>query len=504
MLRDISGSSSADIWTVGDKNQPGSSVNTENLVLHYDGTAWTELAAPAPPLSNGTLASLWAVQAFGPTDVWAAGDYAGIGSIAKPQLLHWDGTAWTSLTQQLANAAQSSFLWGLDGLTPQDIWAVGNVLPLTAPGLPTYAYALHYDGTAWTPAPVPPLGTYRNRFDAVSILTPNDVWAVGTWGNSRGDFRYLIAHYDGTAWTNVALPPALAGIQGELFAVQAIAPNDVWATGGVETGGSIMLHWDGTAWSQVPSPTVGASLAALGPNNIWCTDADIAHWDGSSWTIVDSLAAFHGPVLSGTTILPDGEVWAAGREMDTTGAFTSLVYRNNTPAPRVRISASAPTLPPGGTVQLTATPSAPGTYQYSWSPVTGLSNPGSATPTASPTVSTTYTVTMTDPATGAVAQATFLLRVGGPTGLAAFPDRLAVRAWPNPFTEAVTCTVSAARAEAATLEVTDALGRVVVRQSVALRAGNNQVALQPAVRAGVYTLAVRTAGWQQQIRLLRQ
>ncbi|HVD97630.1 MAG TPA: choice-of-anchor L domain-containing protein [Cytophagaceae bacterium] len=46
-----------------------------------------------------------------------------------------------------------------------------------------------------------------------------------------------------------------------------------------------------------------------------------------------------------------------------------------------------------GTARLTADPSA---YQYSWSPITGLSNPLSANPLASPTASTDYTLTVSN------------------------------------------------------------------------------------------------------------
>ncbi|MCC7455209.1 MAG: PKD domain-containing protein, partial [Crocinitomix sp.] len=52
------------------------------------------------------------------------------------------------------------------------------------------------------------------------------------------------------------------------------------------------------------------------------------------------------------------------------------------------------TIASGETTTLTS--SAPGGVTYSWSPTTGLSDPGAATTDASPTVTTTYTVTVTD------------------------------------------------------------------------------------------------------------
>ncbi len=423
-----------------------------------------------------------------PGDVWAVGDYSPLGgSGSGSQLLHYDNTAWAA-AQPAGGYPNQSFLWGIDALSSAEVWA---------------------DGSTWTQQPVPAVGTYRNRFDAVSALTPDDVWAVGSFGDRNGDFRHLIMHYDGTAWRNSPLPAALVNIGGEMLDVQAIAPNDVWAVGDLLTGGILMLHFDGTAWSRVTSHGGGGALAALGPNDIWAVGAEISHWDGTAWTKVDSLTQFPYPALGAATVLPNGEIWAAGRVVDTSNVFTTLVYRNPTPSPQVSITVSSRTVPAGGSVQLTALPSVAGNYGFRWSPASGLSDSTIANPVASPTATTTYTVTMTNLTTGAVAQATVLLRLGSPTGLAADTRPplagLELQAWPNPFRGSLTCAVTASRAEAATLTLTDALGRTVARQATWLYAGSNTLSLPtPAGSAGVYVLTLQTADRRARVRLARE
>lgn len=62
--------------------------------------------------------------------------------------------------------------------------------------------------------------------------------------------------------------------------------------------------------------------------------------------------------------------------------------------------------------RLTATPSIPGTYTYTWTPATALNNPNIATPIASPNITTRYTVTAKNSA-GCSATDTVLIGVVG-------------------------------------------------------------------------------------------
>ena len=75
--------------------------------------------------------------------------------------------------------------------------------------------------------------------DSVSMLSPTDVWAVGT--------NNTIFHWDGNAWTLQANPADVP----PLYSIDAVSATDVWTTG---DAGQI-LHWDGAAWS-LPSDAI--------------------------------------------------------------------------------------------------------------------------------------------------------------------------------------------------------------------------------------------------------
>jgi len=68
----------------------------------------------------------------------------------------------------------------------------------------------------------------------------------------------LVEHFDGTSWTQVAVP----SIQYGLDAVVAPSATDVWAFG----VSRVALHWDGTSWHRVKLPTPG-SKRSLGSAN---------------------------------------------------------------------------------------------------------------------------------------------------------------------------------------------------------------------------------------------
>src|SRR5689334_5233926 len=122
-----------------------------------------------------------------------------------------------------------SVLNGLTALAPNDLWAVGVY---TATGTYTSTtLTVHGNGTSWTTVPSanPPYSKAVLR--AVGGVAANDVWAVGEYnGGQSGAWQTLIEHWDGTSWTIVP-SPNYAYTPNHLYAVTAIASNDVWAVG---------------------------------------------------------------------------------------------------------------------------------------------------------------------------------------------------------------------------------------------------------------------------------
>src|SRR5207302_6280308 len=123
----------------------------------------------------------------------------------------------------------------------------------------------HFDGTSWTNAAMPP-ATYV----AIWGSATNDVWAVGQGG--------AVAHYDGATWTKK--PSSTAQ---DLAAVWGAVANNVWAV-----GDGVIIHWNGSAWSPTPGGDTAYLYAVWGTNTstVWAAGAygAIGKWNGTAWS----------------------------------------------------------------------------------------------------------------------------------------------------------------------------------------------------------------------------
>jgi hypothetical protein len=247
-----------DVWAVGGTDQSGSSY--QSLVEHWDGTAWSIVAAASFP------GVLYGVVALAPNNVWAVGteNYPGRGLIE-----HWDGTTWTATYLQFA-----ALLRGVAAVGPRQIWAVGQRYGRTNPFGDT-TLTMRFNGSTWSrvPSPNPLSGNSndQNWLTSVSAVAANDVWAVGRYGNHDGGplDQTLIEHWNGARWTVVPSPdPGGSSQDNDLWGVAAVATGDVWAVGGAgsfldpDSSFPLALHWDGSSWTQVsvPAPRVGELL----------------------------------------------------------------------------------------------------------------------------------------------------------------------------------------------------------------------------------------------------
>ena len=122
----------------------------------------------------------------------------------------------------------------------------------------------HFDGAQWSVVPTPrPAGA---GLDAITALSPTNVWAVGS--QRVGSHLTLVMHYDGKSWQVVPSPnPSAAyNADNELRDVAAVGPSDIWAVGmyeneqtNIHQHRTLIEHWNGTSWSIVSSPSPGHS-----------------------------------------------------------------------------------------------------------------------------------------------------------------------------------------------------------------------------------------------------
>src|SRR5262249_51171000 len=111
----------------------------------------------------------------------------------------------------------------------------------------------------WQMVDTPNPGRYGNLFTASAATGPEDLWAVGSYLDNRAVSRAMIQHWDGSTWSLASHPDL--GTESEFDAVTAIASDDAWAVGSYRVSvfekRPLVEHWDGTAWTIVSTPVVG-------------------------------------------------------------------------------------------------------------------------------------------------------------------------------------------------------------------------------------------------------
>jgi hypothetical protein len=143
LLNGVSAIGQGHAWAVG--NYPQTTTGPgQTLVLQWNGTFWPRVPSPDAGAGANVLTGVSAVSA---TDVWAVGDSQPNLSSGAPRtlILHSDGTAWSQLSSPNASPA-SNVLNGVSADSATDAWAVGYYL---SKGV-RYALILHWDGTAWS------------------------------------------------------------------------------------------------------------------------------------------------------------------------------------------------------------------------------------------------------------------------------------------------------------------------------------------------------------------
>jgi len=326
-LYSVSASSATDIWAVGESG------------VHFDGTKWTAFAMPR--IAGDLTSELVGVADLAPNNVWAVGDINVQEDNPNQIIEHYDGTAWSVAAGPTFQPSDVPFLDGLTAISSSDMWAVGSIL-VTIGGEPE-AFPLfeNFDGTSWsfTTDELNPNGFLF----AVSGVASNDVWSVGYLGAVGAT---LTEHFDGSAWSAVP-SPSPGGAENALLGVTEVASNDAWAVGFYVASGNqgrpqktLVEHWDGTSWTVVPSPNLGGNnsqsvsnelrgVIAVSANDVWAFgDSDafgpeqltnlVIHWDGTKWSLVPTPSPNPrklkeiDDVLAGGTVLAGGDLWLVG------------------------------------------------------------------------------------------------------------------------------------------------------------------------------------------------
>ncbi|HKP55021.1 MAG TPA: hypothetical protein VJ183_20500 [Chloroflexia bacterium] len=282
-------------------------------------------------------------------ELWFAGTAEGYFASGPPFLAfaRWDGVSLDSLKILPAPtiAADEISIRGLDVRSSTDAWAVGYIQQ----GRFRKILTLHWNGLLWSVVPTPKLpsstqgynqGSYIGyddmSLDAVTMIAPDDVWAVGYYDIDRVS-RPLTLHWDGTTWHIIPGPNVASG---SLRDVISFSKDDVWAFGQTDGGGSsqpsLVARWDGQAWGVVDSPQLGGMSAASvdKEQNIWVINSAYNYdsWMASGmlarttkqWTKVE-MPRVEQPILYSVAAYSPDDVWAVGDRW-TNGARSLVMH----------------------------------------------------------------------------------------------------------------------------------------------------------------------------------
>jgi hypothetical protein len=310
-LNAVSADSATDAWAVGYYRNPFTNVTGNSLILHWTGTSWTKVASPSPGGGSG-LTVLNNVTAISPTDAWAVGWFSTTTGQEQPLVLHWNGTSWQQVTAPAPGGATGvTDLVGISAGSASDMWATGYYA--ASSGSTGQSLTLHWNGTSWKQVTSPsPGGTAGLSFlVSVDAISASDVWAVGYYSTTSGEQQPLILHWTGKAWQQVTSPdPGGSTGETELVGLSASSASDVWVAGSYQVDGqyarSLILHWTGTSWKQVACPSPGgtthstmlSAVSADSQTDAWAsgyyftdggaTTSLLLHWTGTKWVKVAS------------------------------------------------------------------------------------------------------------------------------------------------------------------------------------------------------------------------
>ena len=357
-LQGVSAASETNAWAVGSENGAANTgIGAKVLIDNWNGTAWSQVTAPATP---GNTATLVAVSASSATDAWAVGHTQVNKEDFAPLAMHWNGTAW-SVSSSAATALAGQIADGVADISPTDAYAIGGGLGSADTGL-----LAQWNGTTWSQVtvPLPANDAGPSVLSAIAASGPDDVWITGGYvareGSTDRDETYAL-HFNGSAWSVVPMPlvgGSDASLVYQFNSIVVNSPTDAWAVGGSGNGlpligstgvavptSTLIEHWNGTAWSIVTSPSPGTddNLTGVTTSNaaddVWAVGYDTPagatqaqtltlNWNGTAWTTVASPDVGSPSVLNSVSTNPGAAiVWAVG-DSGASGSFNPLVLQN--------------------------------------------------------------------------------------------------------------------------------------------------------------------------------
>jgi hypothetical protein len=338
----VAASSSSDVWAVGnflpdttDSNQDA----TLSLAEHFNGTAWSVTPTPNVGPNFNTLFGVAAAQG----KAWAVGARLDANYQDRALIESWDGSNWSVADNPQPGTVRDLF-YAASADSASDVWAVGE-----QEGSDGKFETLveRWNGSKWTVVPSPNPGRTGNFLYGLDAVSPDNVWAVGQQLNDQSPDQTLIEHWNGTQWS-VVPSPQLNGASAFLDAVTA-RDGEAWAVGDtydpIQGAHPLIEHFANGVWRVVDLPAAGSNWTDLfgvtAVNGaVWAAGTFVDPASGNNETLIlrgqgNAWTVDHGPnpgsgsnILGGVAAAGD-RVWAVGT-YDSGGSRQPLIESNLT------------------------------------------------------------------------------------------------------------------------------------------------------------------------------
>jgi hypothetical protein len=233
----VSAVSPTDIWAVGTTKDSSGKFTT--LTEHFDGYDWDVVSSPNP---GATSNQLHAVRAVSSNSVWAVGFQTGTQGPDIPVIEHWNGSQWSVVTPPSAGAF-STQLFGVAGVSDADVRAVGdkqdnvhNPKTLAEDGV-NGVFSLRSSDNG---------STGENHLYGIAAVSNDLAYAVGdALDPTTQNFNNLVQSCTDSGCSKETVPNPSQGGNNQLGGVTVVSANDVWAVGtfdGPNAPQTLFLH----------------------------------------------------------------------------------------------------------------------------------------------------------------------------------------------------------------------------------------------------------------------
>jgi len=282
---------------------------------------WRQVPMPDP----SAIGELSDIALVSPTEAWAVGSL-GAEMIQEPLVLHWTGLRWERVAFPSGPDSPSyAALRAVAVVSPNEIWAVGS---RGSEGQISRPFTARWLGDRWRLVSIGNPALQGWLEDVAAIPGTDHLWAVGQTGAMRG--IPLVLQWNGTGWHRYPVSRATAGRSDGLSGVVAFAHSARAVGTSYDANGDPRLlaaRFNGSEWRATLGPPGSAeAVDGVRPDRLWAaggapsdrpgyTHPGILRWNGANWRWAYKGSAI-GRVKDLVNPAP-GVVWAVGHRGDS-------------------------------------------------------------------------------------------------------------------------------------------------------------------------------------------